>query len=181
MASRATQAAAVRRIMHKFIITEISGCRRPTQEGARVAIMKSADAPRKETDMELSPASKFIRKFGVDFDKAAIADHLDGLVKNRASECGESYPVAYAKTLETEQGAELYAGYRTAPEGKARVVEQAPPPSRKTEKAQALETALDALARQHAELHKTSLAKAYDEFLRTPTGSRIYAELRAAA
>ena len=91
------------------------------------------------------------------------------------------YPVAYAKTLETEQGGELYKAYRTAPEGKARVVEQAPPPSSKTEKAQQLEAALDGLAAQHAQLHGVTVAKAYTEILETAAGAQIYSALRAAA
>ena len=129
----------------------------------------------------LSQSSQFIRKFGVDFDKVAIGNHLEYLAKNLAREDDKSYSTAYSEVLATEQGQELYRAYQLAPQGKARTVERVEAVARKTEKAMQLEAALEALATQHADQHKTSLAKAYEEILSTPAGSRIYAELRSAA
>jgi hypothetical protein len=172
---------SAKRIMRAFKIHEISGVRLPAQKGALAAIMKAAADPPRHTEqrtLELSQSSQFIQKFGVDFNKAAISDHLESIAKNRAREKGESFAKAYQTVLDGEMGRELYNAYTKAPAGVAPAVEEPVAPA--LSKAAVVSAELESMARAHSAKHGISIGRAMDAVLQTPEGRQKYSQMRAA-
>lgn len=161
-----------RRIMKEFRITEISGCDLPAQEGALVAIVKSANPPRVEqTNMQEQT-----------FTKAEASHAIDALASAYARDNQMTFEAAYAELLSTDIGSKLYSVYKAAPVTTPLV--RAPPygggqkAPLTPEGKKAIADGLEATAREKARLSGKSMATEYAALLDSPHGRAMYNDIR---